>query len=94
MRVRIRFQQDKVNINEVFDGATAEEIVGKMKERVRKELPFALRLLVGGMSNLMFAQETVKRYNEAQKKSLPPPRSCEEFLKMAQAEGLATLEAG
>lgn len=92
MNVRLHIQQDKMNIDETFTGSTAEEVVGKMKARVDRELPFAMRLAVSAMSNLMFAQEVVKRYNESQQKSLPVPSSCEAFLQLAQEQGFATLE--
>ncbi|HZO87094.1 MAG TPA: hypothetical protein VFB38_02055 [Chthonomonadaceae bacterium] len=92
MKVRLHFRQDKIHIDEEFAGKSADEVVGAMKARVMKELPFAMRLVVGTMSNLGFAQEVVRRYNESQKKSLPVPESCAEFLTLAQGEGLATIE--
>jgi hypothetical protein len=93
MKVLVTINDPQLTINEAFTGANADEVVGRMKARVSRELPFAMRLMVGAMSNLMFAQEVVKRYNEAQKQNAPIPASCEEFLQLAQAHGFATIEA-
>jgi hypothetical protein len=91
MKVNVNIKHDNMTINETFSGANAEAIVTAIKARVVKELPFALRLLAGGMSPLMFAQETVKRYNETMKTNVRRPNSCEDFLQLAQEEGLATI---
>lgn len=91
MKVHVSVQQPNLNVNEDFEGENAEELVGKMKARVAKELPFAMRMMVNAMSNLMFAQEVVKRYNQTMKKEIPQPQSCEEFLTLAQEQGFATM---
>jgi hypothetical protein len=93
MKVHVNINERELKVNEAFTGANADEVVGQMKARVSRELPFAMRLMVGAMSNLQFAQEVVKRYNEAQKQNAPIPASCEEFLQLAQAHGFATIEA-
>lgn len=93
MKVHVQIKQQGVEVNEVFTGNNADAIVGAIKTRVARELNFALRMVVNGMSNLGFAQEVVKRYNESKQKRIPIPATCEEFLASAQAEGLATLES-
>ena len=92
MKIRVSINQQGMEVNEVFSGNNADEVVGAIKARVAKELNFALRIIVKGMSNLSFAQEVVKRYNESNNKNIPIPASCDEFLSTAQHEGLATLE--
>lgn len=91
MKVHVSIQQQNINVDEDFEGANSDELVGKMKARVAKELPFAMRVMVNAMSNLMFAQEVVKRYNQNSKKDLPSPQSCDEFLTLAQEQGFATV---
>lgn len=91
MKVHVNVTMEGVSVNEMFEGATAEEIVGKMKARVARELNFAMKMVVNSMSNLMFAQEVVRRYNDFKRLTLPLPNSCEEFLSLAQQQGLATL---
>jgi hypothetical protein len=91
MKVHVDVKLEEIAIQETFEGTTPEEIVGKMKIRVARELSFAMRMAVNAMSNLMFAQEVVRRYNETMKLDLPLPRSCEEFLHLAQQQGLATV---
>lgn len=92
MRVRVHIDQSGMKINEEFVGQTADEIVGKVKSRLVKELNFAMKIVVNAMSNLSFAQEIVKKVNEAKKQNLPLPTSCEEFFRLAQDQGYATLE--
>lgn len=92
MRVHINIDQQGLTVKETFAGKSADEVVGAVKARVTRELPFALRIAVGAMSNLHFAQEVVRRYNNAQKRNLPLPTSCEEFLNLAQSQGFAIIE--
>ena len=91
MKVHVNINQQGINVDEVVEGATADEVVGKMKARVARELNFAMRLALNAMSNLMFAQEVVKRYNDNQRQNLPIPNSCDEFLTLAQQQGFATM---
>lgn len=92
MQVRVTIDQSGMKVDEAFTGTTADEVVGKMKARVAKELNFALRVAVNAMSNLAFAQEVVKRLNESKSLNLPPPKTCTEFIQMAQEQGFATIE--
>jgi hypothetical protein len=80
-----------IAVKETFTGSTAEEVVGKMKARTASEMNFAMRLAVNSMSNLMFAQEVVRRYSAYKKINLPLPNSCQEFLTLAQQQGLAVI---
>lgn len=92
MRVNVNVSLEGMSVNEVFNGASADDIVGKMKSRVASELSFPMKLAVNGMGNLMFVQEVVRRYNTVKKLNLPLPTSCQEFLTLAQQQGLATVE--
>ena len=89
MRVKVNISQPEIKVNETFSGKTPEEVVAAMRARVAKEMPFLMRPIVNSMSALAFAQEVVKRYNASSKKNLPPPKSCQEFLTLAQVEGFA-----
>jgi hypothetical protein len=92
MKVHVKINQDNFKVDESFTGANADELVGKMKARVAKELNFAMRLALNAMSNLAFAQEVVKRLNAAKKLNLPIPNSCDEFLQLAQQQGFAEID--
>jgi len=93
MKVYVKINQGNIHIDEAFMGATADEIVGKMKARVAKELNFFMRQALNALSNLAFAQEVVKQLNEKQRLDLPIPSSCDEFLRQAQEQGYATISA-
>jgi len=90
MKVRVTYRTPDMAIDETFVGGDAETVVTAMKQKAASQMKFALRLVVNAMSPLAFAQEVVKRYNEATKKSVPRPQSCEEFLKQGEAEGIVT----
>jgi hypothetical protein len=92
MRVNVNTTMENMKINETFTGKDAEEVVAAMKARVARESNFALRLMINAASPLMFVQEAVRRYNDSQKKNLPIPNSCADFLKLAEMEGFATIE--
>lgn len=91
MQVEVRFEHPAMKVNETFSGNDADEIVDAMRKRVAKDLPFAMRLVVNNMANVFFAREVVTRYNQQEKKTLPPPVTSEEFLEMMQQEGVATI---
>ena len=90
MRVRVTYSAPGMEVDEVFSGATAEDVVSTMKRRVASEAGFAARLLIGSMSPLGFAQEVVRRYSREKGRSLPIPSSCEEFLTTGESEGIVT----
>ena len=92
MKIHVTIDQPQINVDEIFTGDNATDVVRAMKARVTRELPFALRLVAGAMSEQMFAQEVVRRYNDTSKQNLPIPTTCEEFLKLAQEQGFATLQ--
>ena len=91
MRVHVNVSIEGVSVNEWFDGATADEIVGKMKSRIARELSFPMKLAINAMGNVMFAQEVVRRYNNFKKLNVPIPSSCQEFLTLAQEQGIAQM---
>ena len=91
MKVQVRFSTDDIEIDQVFEGSSAEEIVGQMKASVAGRLGFGLKLVVNSMSSLRFAQEVVGRYNESVGKHIPTPASCQEFIELGQKEGIAEI---
>jgi hypothetical protein len=91
MQVAVRFNHPAMKVDETFSGNDADDIVAAMRKRVAKDLPFTMRLVVNNMSNVFFAREVVTRYNQHEKKNLPPPVTSEEFLGMMQQEGVATI---
>jgi hypothetical protein len=92
MTVKIHIDRPELKVHETMTGATADEVVGRIKARVVPELPFILRPFVNAMDNLTFAQEIVKRYNKNENFNLPLPKTCRDFLNLAQALGFATVE--
>lgn len=91
MKVRVNYKSKQMSVDEVFTGETEEAVVAAMQKAVAAKVNFAVRLFVNTMSPLQFAQEVVKRYNEAADKEVPSPRSCKEFIELGQAEGIATV---
>jgi hypothetical protein len=91
MKVRVTYRSPQMSVDEVFVGDTPDAVVSGMQKAVAAKVNFAVRILVNSLSPLQFAQEVVKRYNEASGKSVPPPRSCAEFLQLGEVEGLATV---
>ena len=89
MKVQFNIQEPELSVRDTITGANAEDVVGAVKSQVSARLPFAMRLFVGGMSNLAFAQEVVRRFNAARKTNHPIPASCQEFLKLAEVQGFA-----
>lgn len=80
-----------MSVDEVFSGEDAESVVTAMKNAVAARQGFAVRLFVNSMSPLHFAQEVIRRYNEAMNKALPLPSSCDDFIHQGRSEGIATI---
>ncbi|HEV2471862.1 MAG TPA: hypothetical protein VGS41_04310 [Chthonomonadales bacterium] len=89
MRVRVHIDQEGYYIDQVFEGRTEDEVLGSVKRRVARDLPFALRIAVSSIGNVAFAQEVVRRYNDRMNTTYPSPRSSAEFLKLAEEIGMA-----
>ncbi|HSV72532.1 MAG TPA: hypothetical protein VLH79_02095 [Chthonomonadales bacterium] len=85
------YQTPDVHIDEVFSGASADEVVSAMQRAVAARGSLAVRLFVGALSPLSFAQVAVDRYNDAAQRSIARPTSCEEFLRSSEREGLLTV---
>lgn len=92
MSVHVHITHPPINVNETFTGRNADEVVGKLKARVLPELNFAMRLMVNSFSNLRFAQEVVRRYNDAEKTNYPLPNSCWEFLQNAEEINFVSIQ--
>ncbi len=90
MKVRVTYDTPQMKVNEVFSGDTAEAVVNEMKKTVASHLNFALRLAIGAMGPAQFAQEVVKKYNDATGKRVPLPTTCSEFLEAGAREGIVT----
>jgi hypothetical protein len=55
-------------------------------------MPFAQRLWLVPMTNLAFAQQAVRLYNEDGKQDIPLPTTCQEFLNVIVSLGYADIE--
>ncbi|GDX40989.1 hypothetical protein LBMAG21_12810 [Armatimonadota bacterium] len=93
MKVHVHVNHTQMKVDEVVQGKNADEIVSTTKSKVAEKAPFAIKLALRGMSNQMFMQELVKRYNSEAKppKPLPIPASADEFLQIAAQMGVVTI---
>ena len=91
MKVRIKYEGQGLTVDETFTAPHCEAVVAAMKIRVASEAGFAARLIISGMSPLGFAQEVVWRYNRQTGRGLPLPASCEDFIRTAESEGIASV---
>lgn len=92
MKVNVHINDPGWAVNEEFAGDTPDVIVSAIRARIVRDLPIMLRIASAPMSDLQFIQETVRRYNAANGKTIPIPRSAAEFLEEAQRSGMATVE--
>jgi hypothetical protein len=88
MKVKMVVEMEGMKVDQVFEGATADEVVGKMKAAYGAVAPLAIRTFLNVMSPLAFAQEATRRYNAAKKTSEPVPKSCAEFVEGGQRMGI------
>jgi len=91
MRVRVTYRTPDMDIDEEFTGAGADEVVAAMQKAVAARAPLGLRLFVGALRPLSFAQVAVDRYNDAARTDIARPATCEEFLRAGEREGLLTV---
>jgi hypothetical protein len=91
VKLHVHFQTGEIKVDEIVEGATSEQIVGKMQARVAQEAGFLVGQVVKRMTPLQFAQEAIRRYNAATKDNAPIPQSCDEFLKTGVEKKFATV---
>lgn len=90
MKVRVRFEIGGRQIDEIAEGAHAEDLLAQSKSRVAAELGWK-GIFLNAISPLAFAQMAVERYNDLHKTNHPIPRSAEEFLEFGKATGNLTV---
>lgn len=90
MRVRVKMSVAGRDIDEVLTGASADDILAQAKGRVARELGWK-GLFLNAMPTLTFAQEAVRRYNDAYKTSYDLPQSADEFFRLGQDMGYLTV---
>lgn len=83
MKVRVMMDVAERHIDETLTGTDAEDILSQAKARVARELGWK-GLFLSAMSPLAFAQEAVRRYNNAYKTQYALPQSADEFLILGQ----------
>lgn len=91
MKVHIHLVIGETTLDEDAVGASAEDVVANIRDRVAREMGFLVGSFIKRMTPLDFAREATRRYNTALKDTAPPPATCEEFLQMAVTKGFATM---
>ena len=93
MKVRVAIEIDGRKIDEVVEGASPENIVATAKDRLAREMGFK-GLVLRAMTPVAFAQEAVRKYNQAYGKNHPIPATADDFLEFGKETGyLTVLEA-
>jgi len=91
MHVHVQYRFRQMEVDEVFAGPDSQTVVAEMKRLVASRAGLGVRLALAAMSPLQFAQEVARRYAQATGRSVPAPASCDEFLRLGQAEGIVTV---
>ena len=91
MKLHVKFVSGGINVDEVVSGASAEEVVAAMQQRVAKEAGFLIGMGIRSMTPLKFAQEATRRYNQAANDDVPLPEDCDAFVRVGIEKGFATL---
>lgn len=91
MKLQIHFQTGDLKINELLEGANADDIVAAMQKRVATDAGFLVGAVVRNMTALQFAREATRRYNAALKDDAPLPNTCAEFVEMSIQKKFATV---
>ena len=94
MKVHVHLTLAETTIDQEASGATADDVVADVRDRVAKEMGFLVGGFIKRMTPLDFAREATRRYNAAAKDTAPPPATCTAFLEMAVAKGFATITEG
>lgn len=94
MKLHIHFQTGELRVNELIEGATADQVVAEMQSRTAAKMNFLVAAVVRKMTPLQFAQEATRRYNAAMNDTLPMPQSCDEFVQLGIQKGFASIADG
>jgi hypothetical protein len=91
LKLHVHFEAGDLRVDEMVEGATPEEAVARMQQRVAQEAGFIAGAFIRRMTPLQFAQEATRRYNAALHDEAPLPTSCSQFLQMMRDRNFATL---
>lgn len=89
MKIHLQLQLMNQKIEETIEGQDAAALLHMVKQETGKRVPFFLRGIVNGMTDMGFAQEAVRRANQANGRKDPSPASAQDFLDWAVERGWA-----
>lgn len=90
MKVRVQLDIEDRHIDETIEAPDALGVLQAAQDKVAKALGWK-GLLVRALTPVQFAQEAVKRYNEAKVKNYPLPSTVEEFVEFGKSTGYLTV---
>jgi len=86
MKVHVILAIDGRQIDQIIEADSPDGVLVEAKERVAREIGFK-GFFIRAMSPLAFAQEAVRRYNEAYGKSCALPATAADFLAFGEETG-------
>ncbi len=90
MKIHVKMEVAGRHIDEIVDGANAEDILGQIKARVTRELGWK-GMFLHALTPLAFAQMAVQRYNASRKADLPVPATPDDFIALGQQMGYVSV---
>lgn len=90
MKLHVNMDVAGRHIDEIVEGQDADDVLGRIKARVQRELGWK-GLFLNALTPLAFAQMAVQRYNSSRKADLPVPATADEFIKLGQQMGYVSL---
>ncbi|MDR3707633.1 MAG: hypothetical protein P4L33_04990 [Capsulimonadaceae bacterium] len=90
MKVRILLVLEDRTIDETVEAPTVDEVLTNLRDCVARQLGWK-GVFLKALTPLQFAQEAVRKYNEAQVKNEPLPQTFDEFLKFGEKTGYLTV---
>jgi hypothetical protein len=87
MKIRVTIKQGPIDIDEVIEGNTEDEIFHKFRQGAVARAPFLLKMAIEGMSDQAIRQQVVASYNNKFKANEPIPSTAKEFIAFGERAG-------
>ena len=89
MKLRVQANVKGIQVDEVLEGVSEEEVARRFREEVESRAPFLVKIALKGMDDRTLWRRIVEWHNGQAGATEPVPGTAAEFLAFAQRAGYA-----
>ena len=90
MKIRVTINEGPIQVDEVLEGASEDELFGKFRQGATARAPFLLKMAMKTMSDDALRQKVVESYNHKFRATEPLASTATEFIAFGERAGFIT----